>query len=129
MLLHLATRGIRYRCLKATGSHAQPEALSLEITQRCIAKCLMCNIWQLPAASPELEARDWLELLQSPVLSELKELDITGGEPFLRDDLAGLLLGIGRLKATHLPYLVPERKRLILKKLPAASEWLVRQLA
>ena len=105
MLLHLAARGIRYRCLKATGSHAQPEALSLEITQRCIAKCLMCNIWQMPAASPELEARDWLELLQSPVLSELKELDITGGEPFLRDDLTELLLGIGRLKVTHLPRL------------------------
>ena len=102
ILLHLAARGIRYRCLKTTGGSARPEALSLEITQRCIAKCLMCNIWQMPAASPELEARNWLELLQSPALSELKELDVTGGEPFLRDDLAELLLGIGKLKKSHL---------------------------
>ena len=75
ILLNLAARGIRYRCLKATGRPAHPEVLSLEITQRCIAKCLMCNIWQIPAVFPELEARNWLELLLSPVLSELKELD------------------------------------------------------
>jgi MoaA/NifB/PqqE/SkfB family radical SAM enzyme len=104
ILLHLAGRGIRYRYLKVTGTSGRPEALSLEVTQRCIAKCLMCNIWQMPP-SPEIEACDWLELLQSPALSELKELDVTGGEPFLRDDLAELLLGIGRLKKTHLPLL------------------------
>jgi len=64
----------------------------------------MCNIWQLPVV-PELAAGDWLKLLKSPVLSELKELDVTGGEPFLRDDIVELLLGIGRLKATHLKQL------------------------
>ena len=105
ILLALAARGIRYRYLKATGRPARPEALSLEVTRRCIARCLMCNIWQAPTDLPELESRDWLEFLKSPVLSELKELDITGGEPFLRDDLVELLLGIGRLKKTHLPHL------------------------
>ena len=105
ILLHLAARALRYRLLKATGRPGRPEAISLEVTQRCIAKCLMCNIWQMPAISPELEASDWIKLLQSPVLSELKELDVTGGEPFLRDDLPELLLGIGKLKATCLPHL------------------------
>jgi MoaA/NifB/PqqE/SkfB family radical SAM enzyme len=51
---------------------------------------------------PELLAVDWLKLLESPILSELKELDVTGGEPFLRSDIVELLLGIGRLKKTHL---------------------------
>jgi len=102
ILLILAARGIRYRYLKATGRAARPEALSLEVTRRCIARCLMCNIWQIPAVSPELEADDWLELLQSPVLSDLKELDITGGEPFLRDDLGDLLQGLTSLKTTTL---------------------------
>ncbi len=105
ILQQLATRSLRYRCLKATGSPGRTEAMSLEVTQRCIAKCLMCNIWRMPVASPELEAEEWLKLLQSPILSELKELDVTGGEPFLRDDLAELLLGIGTLKATSLPRL------------------------
>jgi len=101
ILLSLAARGIRYRFLKATGRPGRPEALSIEVTRRCIAKCLMCNIWRMPAV-PELAACDWLNLLESPVLSGLKELDITGGEPFLRNDIVELLLGIGRLKKTHL---------------------------
>lgn len=100
--LRLAFRAVRYRFLKASGRPALPEALSIEVTRRCIARCVMCNIWQAPADLPELSVTQWLEVLRSPVLSELKELDITGGEPFLRDDLAELLLGIGRLKAEHL---------------------------
>ncbi len=105
ILISLAARGGRYRYLKATGRPGRPEALSLEVTQRCIAKCIMCNIWQIPAMAPELVAEDWLKLLQSPVLSNLKELDVTGGEPFIRNDIVELLLGIGRLKATHLKQL------------------------
>jgi MoaA/NifB/PqqE/SkfB family radical SAM enzyme len=105
MLLRLAGRAVRYRWLKATGRPARPEALSIEVTTRCIARCVMCNIWQLPHDRPELDARQWLELLSSPILSDLKELDITGGEPFLRDDLVDLLRGVGELKGTRLPRL------------------------
>lgn len=105
ILISLAARGIRYRWLKAMGRPGRPEALSIEVTRRCIAKCIMCNIWQMPASTSELVAEDWLKLLESPILSDLKELDITGGEPFLRHDIVELLLGIGRLKATHLKQL------------------------
>lgn len=102
ILASLIINGVRYRHLKALGRPGRPEALSLEVTKRCIARCVMCNIWQMPATTPELTADDWLKLLKSPILSNLKELDITGGEPFLRNDIVELLLGIGRLKATHL---------------------------
>jgi len=102
LLLSLAARGVRYRILRATGLPGRPEALSMEVTRRCIARCVMCNIWKMPETSAELAAGDWLKLLESPVLSELKELDITGGEPFLRNDLVELLLGVGRLKKNHL---------------------------
>ncbi len=102
IVLSLAARGVRYRCLKALGRPGRPEALSIEVTRRCIARCIMCNIWQKPATEPELTANDWLRLLESPILSDLKELDITGGEPFLREDIVELLLGIGRLKTGNL---------------------------
>jgi MoaA/NifB/PqqE/SkfB family radical SAM enzyme len=105
ILLTLAARGGRYRCLKALGLPGRPEALSMEVTRRCIAKCVMCNIWRMEPTTPELEAKDWLELLESPLLSGLKELDITGGEPFLRKDIVELLMGIGRLKGTNLKQL------------------------
>jgi MoaA/NifB/PqqE/SkfB family radical SAM enzyme len=100
--LKLAARGIRFRCLKALGLPGKPEALSMEVTRHCVAKCIMCNIWKMVPTSPELEAADWLQLLESPFLSELKELDVTGGEPFLRKDITDLLLGIGRLKGSNL---------------------------
>lgn len=100
--IRLGARAIRFRYLQATGKPARPEALSIEVTRRCIARCVMCNIWQEPHDLPELSVAQWLEVLGSSALSELRELDITGGEPFLRDDLIQLLLGIGRLKAEHL---------------------------
>jgi MoaA/NifB/PqqE/SkfB family radical SAM enzyme len=105
LLLRLAGRALRYRYLKATGRAARPEALSIEVTRRCIARCVMCNIWKTPGDLRELTVTEWLTVLSSPVLSELKELDVTGGEPFLRDDLKDLFLGVIDLKASRLPRL------------------------
>jgi MoaA/NifB/PqqE/SkfB family radical SAM enzyme len=102
LLITLALRGGRYLFLKASGRPGRVEALSMEVTRRCVARCVMCNIWRMRPTAPELQAVDWLKLLEDPVLAELKELDITGGEPFLRSDMTELLLGIGRLKSTHL---------------------------
>jgi MoaA/NifB/PqqE/SkfB family radical SAM enzyme len=102
LLLTLALRAGRYRLLKAAGRPGRIEAMSMEVTRRCVARCVMCNIWRMRPDSPELAAADWLSLLEDPVFSELKELDITGGEPFLRSDMVNLLLGVGRLKATRL---------------------------
>jgi MoaA/NifB/PqqE/SkfB family radical SAM enzyme len=62
----------------------------------------MCNIWKIPPEVPNLSVEEWIRLLHSPVLSELVELDITGGEPFLRKDLPDLFRGIADLKRTQL---------------------------
>ena len=99
----LISNGIRYRLLKSTGKPYRLEALSLEITHRCICRCLMCNIWKIPAQVPDLELSDWLQLLSSPELRNLRELDLTGGEPFARNDLGELLKGICTLQQTHFP--------------------------
>lgn len=51
-------------------------------TYRCNARCVMCNIWKNPSdPSDEIKASD-LESLPS-----LKGINVTGGEPFLREDL------------------------------------------
>ena len=102
IFLKLLLKGIKYRFYKLSGVSPDTEILSLEITQRCIAKCIMCNIWKTPHDSPECTAEEWIKLLSSPELKKLKELDITGGEPFLRDDLPLLLKGICYLKDTNL---------------------------
>jgi MoaA/NifB/PqqE/SkfB family radical SAM enzyme len=104
-LARLAWRGLRFRYLKLTGAAAPLQALSLELTRRCVARCLMCNIWQTPRDAPELTADEWLEVLASPLLADLRELDLTGGEPFLRKDMVELFEGIARLKPSHFPRL------------------------
>lgn len=101
----LACNGIRYRLLKCTGKPHRLEAISLEITHRCICKCSMCNIWQIPEQVQDLDLADWLKLLSSPELRYLRELDLTGGEPFLRGDLGELLQGICNLQPTNFPEL------------------------
>jgi len=99
----LTSNGLRYQQLKATGKPHRLETISLEITHRCICRCSMCNIWKIAPQVADLDLSVWLELLSSPELSGLKELDLTGGEPFLRNDLGELLEGICRLQPTHFP--------------------------
>ena len=98
----LLINGLRYRYLKWMGRPGKLQALSLEITHRCIAQCIMCNIWRIPPDVPDLSVNDWVELLSSDLLSDLRELDITGGEPFLRKDLPDLVSNICDLKHTQL---------------------------
>jgi Fe-coproporphyrin III synthase len=56
------------------------------VTYRCNSKCVMCNIWQYPSKrEDEIKPKD-LE-----TLPEMVRLNITGGEPFLREDLSDIL--------------------------------------
>jgi MoaA/NifB/PqqE/SkfB family radical SAM enzyme len=87
----LLLNGFRFRHRRLTGWGAKLQAVSLEVTQRCIARCRMCNIWRSPQKAPELTVESWLALLKRDLFSDLVELDITGGEPFLRRDLDDLL--------------------------------------
>jgi MoaA/NifB/PqqE/SkfB family radical SAM enzyme len=96
---------LRYRLLKATGRPGRLQAVSLEVTHRCICRCQMCNIWQIPSDVPDLPLDAWTDLLSSPGLERLVEIDITGGEPFLRRDLAALIDWIGRARAATFPAL------------------------
>jgi MoaA/NifB/PqqE/SkfB family radical SAM enzyme len=61
----------------------------------------MCNIWQSRDAI-DLPVEDWIHLLSSPFFSDLRELDITGGEPFLRKDFLELIDGLSHLKENNL---------------------------
>jgi MoaA/NifB/PqqE/SkfB family radical SAM enzyme len=99
----LVGSGMRYRWLRASGRPYRLESLSLEITHRCVCRCRMCNIWKIPPEVPDLELSVWRELLRSQELYHLRELDLTGGEPFLRPDVGGLLQAIRDLQPTHFP--------------------------
>jgi MoaA/NifB/PqqE/SkfB family radical SAM enzyme len=56
----------------------------------------MCNIWR-SEEGVDLSVDTWIRLLSSPFFSDLRELDVTGGEPFLRKDLLELIDGLSLL--------------------------------
>jgi len=58
----------------------------LAVTYRCNCRCTMCYIWKHPSkTNSEIQPEDLLSL------PEMVRLNITGGEPFLRDDLNDIL--------------------------------------
>ncbi len=101
LAFRLVKNGLRFRYLRFTGKPGKPLAVSLEVTHNCIAKCIMCNIWKIPGQVPNLPLAEQIRILSSELLSDIVELDITGGEPFLRDDLPDLFSAISDLKKNH----------------------------
>ena len=93
---------LRFQYLRRRGKPGRIQAVSIEITHHCIAKCIMCNIWKIPREVPDLSIDDWMHFLSSDLFSDLRELDVTGGEPFLRRDLLDLITGICELKQGNL---------------------------
>lgn len=56
------------------------------VTYRCNSRCVMCNTWQYPSKrEEEIKAKDL------HTLPQMVRLNITGGEPFLKEDLDEIL--------------------------------------
>jgi len=63
-----------------------PTDASIILTYRCPMRCKMCNIWANPTTkSDEIQAKE-LETLPN-----LKFINLTGGEPFIREDLSDIV--------------------------------------
>ena len=60
------------------------------VTYRCNSRCIMCNIWQIKDF-PEMAPAEYLKLPPT-----LKDINISGGEPFLRTDLVEIVRNIHR---------------------------------
>ena len=110
VVARLPYNALQFRVHKFLHEPLKPVALSLAVTNRCNSHCIMCNIWKSvndisDIKSLELSGQKILSILYSRLFSELVELDLTGGEPHLRDDLADIVLGIIRLKKNTLPKL------------------------
>ncbi len=68
---------------------SSPFKLSWAVTYRCNLKCKMCNIWNKTYVQDELNADDVGRFFSKP--HQVYWLGITGGEPFLRNDLPQLV--------------------------------------
>jgi len=64
---------------------AMPVDAVVAVTYRCNSRCIMCNIWQI-RDFPEMMPTEYRKLPRT-----LKDINISGGEPFLREDLPEII--------------------------------------
>jgi MoaA/NifB/PqqE/SkfB family radical SAM enzyme len=68
-----------------------PRAMDYISTHRCNARCVMCGIWkETGTRAEELSPEALSGILGDRLFSRMEFVGISGGEPFLRDDLAEL---------------------------------------
>lgn len=66
-----------------------PRAMHFISTHRCNARCVMCGIWkETNTRAEELSPEALSRILEDRLFSQMEFVGISGGEPFLRDDLA-----------------------------------------
>jgi MoaA/NifB/PqqE/SkfB family radical SAM enzyme len=78
----------------ATGKYLiSPEIVSLVITYKCNFRCRACTVWRMDRY-PELSLEKWGKVIaQFPLaLSKGTSIELSGGEPLLRKDLAYFLI-------------------------------------
>jgi MoaA/NifB/PqqE/SkfB family radical SAM enzyme len=70
--------------------------LIIAVTYKCNSKCITCNIWKLynqdhELISKELTIEDIDKFCHDIDVKHLTDIYITGGEPYLRDDLSEMI--------------------------------------
>jgi len=74
-----------------------PRSVDVEITSRCNLRCRYCYFFDNPSVKYEdLATEQWLTFFDELGYSHVMEVCVTGGEPFMRQDLRELLEGIVR---------------------------------
>src|SRR4030042_2994035 len=74
-----------YNKIAAMANLKLPRDLVLAVTYNCNSRCRMCNIWKSEPL-PLLALSEYEKLPDS-----IKDINLSGGEPFLRQDLVQLV--------------------------------------
>jgi len=92
LLPELVSTWTRYNLLQPLrGRPFLPRMAHVIPSHRCNARCVMCGLWQDEGSvDNDLTLEQWRELLADRLFSRLQFVGISGGEPFLRGDLAEL---------------------------------------
>ncbi len=67
-----------------------PFSLVISLTYRCNSRCSTCRVWEREAK--EFSAEEWGKFFRRLAPARLYYLTFSGGEPFLRDDIAQIVI-------------------------------------
>jgi MoaA/NifB/PqqE/SkfB family radical SAM enzyme len=88
-MLELPARVARQWLFRRFGWPALPFSLVCSVTFRCNSRCRTCNVWQ--KRSDELSLPEW-EAIFTRLGHAALYITFSGGEPFLREDLADIVI-------------------------------------
>lgn len=71
--------------------------LTYEMTNECNSKCEMCNIWANKKNDKILKTKEVIDFFNDKALRNLKEVILTGGELFMRDDIPKIVESIWKI--------------------------------
>lgn len=66
-----------------------PTFLNFSVSNRCNARCNMCDIWKHPSDDKKGDVLE--KILSHDYVKSVESLGITGGEPFIRSDLVDVI--------------------------------------
>jgi MoaA/NifB/PqqE/SkfB family radical SAM enzyme len=67
-----------------------PKTITLTLTSRCNLRCIMCDHWRNKNIE-ELSSDEWKRIIDQLERMKIKEVDVSGGEPFVRKDIWEIL--------------------------------------
>ena len=82
-----------YLFRKAGRPRMLPMSITASVTYRCNSRCKTCNIHERHAA--ELSTKEWSDISKG-LGTDIFWITMSGGEPFLRDDLAEIVSSFNR---------------------------------
>ncbi|MDA1194589.1 MAG: radical SAM protein [Planctomycetota bacterium] len=86
-----AYAGLGARALGTRMGSTRPFKITLMLTDRCDCRCQGCRIWEAPKGREMTPAEIGGFLAQAP---SLRWVNLTGGEPFLRDDMVEVVAAV-----------------------------------
>ena len=81
---------LRFYKLLSPWFNIKPKRVQIALTYQCNSRCIMCNIWKMKEFS-KISVKNWNKILNDPIFSEIKYIDITGGEALLHPDFTDLI--------------------------------------
>ncbi len=83
----------------------KPQTIQLPITGRCNSRCATCNIWK-HKESGDIDPIRLKKAFQDEYFSEVRNVGINGGEPFLHRDFISVIHSVLTLKKIRALYII-----------------------
>ena len=68
--------------------------VSFSLTNKCNSHCAICNIWKIKSFNDEMSVSEIRHLFSHECFSQVDTVSLTGGEPFLRDDIIDVIYAL-----------------------------------